>query len=203
MWHLASGIWHLRTRWARAVYTPQPMTASTELWLVRHGETTSNASRRLAGWSDPPLTEAGRRQAAALREVLEENPFNQVWSSDLERAVTTARLAWGDPRPDARLREINFGDLEGLSYDQVDLAFAQVFLEFRDFRIPGGESHDEFHGRVHGFVDALEPGRHLLFVHGGVVRILTQDLGLDRFVDTGTVVGMDWTGRRLLFVRQP
>lgn len=179
------------------------MTASTELWLVRHGETTSNASRRLAGWSDPQLTEAGRRQAVALRGVLEDNRFVQVWSSDLERALTTARLAWGDPRPDARLREINFGDLEGLSYDQVDRVFAQVFLEFRHFRIPGGESHEEFRDRVHSFVDAVDPGRHLLFVHGGVVRILTQDLGLDRFVDTGTVVGMDWTGRRLLFVRAP
>jgi probable phosphoglycerate mutase len=177
------------------------MTASTEIWLVRHGETTLNASRRLAGWSDPPLTETGRRQAVALRGQLEDQVFDQVWSSDLERAVTTAQLAWGKPRPDVRLREINFGDLEGLSYDEVDLAFAELFLEFRAFQIPGGESHDEFRGRVHGFVDALAPGRHLLFVHGGVVRILTQDLGLDRFVDTATVVGMDWTSRRILFIR--
>jgi probable phosphoglycerate mutase len=179
------------------------MTAATELWLVRHGETTLNASRRLAGWSDPPLTETGRRQAVALRDVLDDDRFEQVWSSDLERAVTTARLAWGDPRVDARLREINFGDLEGMSYDRVDRAFAQVFLEFRDFWIPGGESHEEFRDRVHGFVEQLDPGRYLLFVHGGVVRILTQDHGLDRFVDTGSVVGMDWTCRRLLFVREP
>jgi len=179
------------------------MIDSTELWLVRHGETTSNASRRLAGWSDPPLTDTGRRQAHALRAVLADNRFDQVWSSDLERAVSTARLAWGDARLDARLREINFGELEGMSYDRVDHVFAQVFLEFRDFQIPGGESHDEFRMRVHDFVEALDRGRHLLFVHGGVVRILTQDLGLDRFVDTGAVVGMDWTDRRLLFVHEP
>lgn len=171
--------------------------------MVRHGETTLNASRRLAGWSDPPLTEAGRRQAVALRDVLGDNRFEQVWSSDLDRAVTTARLAWGDPRVDVRLREINFGALEGLSYDHVDHAFAKVFLEFRDFRIPGGESHEEFRVRVHGFIETFDPGRHLLFVHGGVVRVLTQDLGLDRFVETGSVVGMDWTGRRLLFVHEP
>jgi probable phosphoglycerate mutase len=178
------------------------MSASTELWLVRHGETTLNASRRLAGWSDPPLTETGRRQAVALRELLDGRHFDRVWSSDLDRAVTTAKLAWGEPRPDDRLREINFGDLEGLSYDEVDLTFAELFLEFRDFQIPGGESHDEFRGRVHRFVDTLAPGRHLLFVHGGVVRILTQDLGLDRFVNTATVVGMDWTDRRILFIRE-
>jgi probable phosphoglycerate mutase len=178
------------------------MSASTELWLVRHGETTLNASRRLAGWSDPPLTETGRRQAVALRELLDGRHFDRVWSSDLERAVTTAKLAWGEPQPDDRLREINFGDLEGLSYDEVDLAFAGLFLEFRDFQIPGGESHDEFRGRVRRFVDTLAPGRHLLFVHGGVVRILTQDLGLDRFVNTAAVVGMDWTDRRILFIRE-
>mgnify|MGYP001822020338 CR=1 FL=1 len=183
------------------MYTPRSMSASTELWLVRHGETTLNASRRLAGWTDPPLTEMGRRQAVALRRVLEDQVFDQVWSSDLERAVTTAQLAWGEARPDARLREINFGDLEGLSYDEVDLAFAELILEFRGFRIPGGESHEDFRGRVHGFIDNLAPGRHLLFVHGGVVRILTQDLGLDHFVATATVVGMDWTDRRILFVR--
>ena len=55
---------------------------------------------------------------------------------------------------------------------------------------------------IGGFVDELPRGRHLLFVHGGVIRILTQDLGVDRFVPTGSVVGVDWTHRRLLFVRE-
>ena len=51
--------------------------------------------------------------------------------------------------------------------------------------------------------DSLEPGRHLLFVHGGVIRALTQDLGLDRFVATGSVVGLDWEASEILFVREP
>ena len=57
--------------------------------------------------------------------------------------------------------------------------------------------------REYVFVDELPRGRHLLFVHGGVIRILTQDLGLDRFVATGSVVGVDWTRRELLFVNEP
>jgi probable phosphoglycerate mutase len=59
-----------------------------------------------------------------------------------------------------------------------------------------------FRDRVVAFVAALEPGRHLLFVHGGVIRVLTQDLGMDRFVPTGSVVGLDWTAARVLFVHE-
>ena len=82
-----------------------------ELWLVRHGETTFSASKRVAGWSDPPLTDNGRRQAEALRAVIDGAEFAGVWSSDLQRAVESARLAWGEATPDARLRECNFGAL--------------------------------------------------------------------------------------------
>jgi probable phosphoglycerate mutase len=54
-----------------------------ELWLVRHGETTASAGRRVAGWSDPPLTDNGRRQAEAVRATLDGADFHSVWSSDL------------------------------------------------------------------------------------------------------------------------
>jgi len=171
-----------------------------ELWLVRHGETTYNASRRIAGWCDPPLTELGRRQAAAVRTKLDGTDFASVWSSDLRRAVETSRLAWGRAVPDRRIRECNFGIYEGLRFEEVDAADARVFLGFRDFAMPDGDSHESFLRRIAGFVNELPPGRHLLFVHGGVIRILTQDLGGDRFIPTGSVVGVDWTNRRLLFV---
>ena len=174
-----------------------------ELWLVRHGQTTYTASRRVAGWSNPPLTELGRTEAEAVAPALDGTEFDSVWSSDLDRTITTSRLAWGEPRPDERLREVNFGDIEGGSYDQLDLDWAIVFMKFRSFEIPNGESHAEFQDRIHGFVEQLPEGRHLLFVHGGVIRILTQDLGLDRFVATGSVVAIDWTGKELLFVQEP
>jgi probable phosphoglycerate mutase len=174
-----------------------------ELWLVRHGETTYNAARRIAGWCDPPLTERGRAQAAAVAEVVDGDAFDSVWSSDLARAIETARLAGRDAVADRRIRECNFGVWEGRRFDEVDAADTEVFMEFRDFDIEGGDSHASFRERVEGFVGELPPGRHLLFVHGGVIRILTQDLGLDRFVATGAVVGLDWTNRELLFTREP
>jgi probable phosphoglycerate mutase len=173
-----------------------------ELWLVRHGETTYNAARRIAGWCDPPLTELGRNQATSVGPLLDGTTFDSVWSSDLRRAVETSRLAWGEATPDRRLRECNFGAYEGMPFDEVDATDARVFMGFRDFDMPDGDSHESFLARIGGFVDELPPGRHLLFVHGGVIRILTQDLGVDRFVPTGSVVGVDWTNRQLLFLKE-
>jgi probable phosphoglycerate mutase len=173
-----------------------------ELWLARHGETTYSVSKRVAGWSDPPLTDLGRRQATALRTVIDGMSFAGVWSSDLVRAVESARLAWGDAVPDARLRECNFGALEGCSYHEADTTYGEVFRTFRDFQAPDGESHSDFRGRILEFVDQLKSGRHLLFVHGGVIRTLTQDLGIDRFVPTGSLVMIDWMARKAIILHE-
>jgi probable phosphoglycerate mutase len=179
------------------------MNDALELWLIRHGETTYSAEKRVAGWSDPPLTENGRRQARALRSVIDGQEFVGVWSSDLDRAIESARLAWGEPRADSRLRECHFGSLEGCTYEQADTVYGEVFHRFRGFEVPGGESHGEFRDRVLSFVDGLIPGRHILFVHGGVIRVLTQDLGVDRFVATGSLVGLDWNGDQVMFLHEP
>ncbi len=171
--------------------------------MVRHGESEASAARRLAGQSDPPLTGRGRAEAARLRPRLEGETFAGVWSSDLARAVETARLAWGEVAVDRRLRELDFGDYEGRSYDDVGLGLGMLLLRFRDFAVPGGESHGRLRTRVHEFLAPLRPGRHLVFSHGGVIRVLTQEVGLDRFVPTASVVRLDWTSRRLLGVDRP
>jgi probable phosphoglycerate mutase len=174
-----------------------------ELWLVRHGETTASAGGRLAGWRDVPLTARGRDQARALRPVLEGRGFASAWTSDLGRARETARLAWGEAAPDRRLREVHFGDLEGTAFTEVETGLSRRLMAFREVELPGGESLTEARRRVAEHVAGLTPGRHLLFVHGGVIRLLTQDLGLDAFVATTTVVRVDWAGRSLLGLRDP
>ncbi len=179
------------------------MEHTLELWLVRHGETTYSATKRVAGWSDPPLTDNGRRQAEALRTVIDGSEFAGVWSSDLVRTVESAQLAWGEPHSDSRLRECHFGVLEGCSYHEADSTYGEVFREFRDFQAPQGESYATFRARVLDFVAGLDPGRHLLFVHGGVIRALTQDLGLDRFVPTGSLVKLDWHAARIIEIHEP
>jgi broad specificity phosphatase PhoE len=181
-----------------------------ELVLVRHGETTASVGRRVAGWSNPPLTPRGEAQARAVGRLLRGERFDGVWTSDLRRSMDSARLAhleaadgWPEPVVAEALREVNFGPHEGRSYDDFDGEFADLMLRFRDFEVPGGDTWAAFRDRVHGFIDGLPDGRHLLVVHGGVVRVLTQDVGLDRFVETGTVVGLDPVTPRLLFVREP
>jgi probable phosphoglycerate mutase len=173
-----------------------------ELWLVRHGETPASRGRTLAGWTDVPLTERGESQAADLRPVLAEAPFDGVWSSDLLRALTTARLAWGEPTRDPRLRELSFGDLEGADYMTMDPGWQDELTRFEGFAAPGGESIDQLRARVLSFVDELPPGRHALFTHGGVVRVLAREAGEDRFVPTGTLLVVDWDARRLVSVRE-
>ena len=173
-----------------------------ELWLVRHGETPASRSRTLAGWTDVPLTERGESQAAALKPVFAGESFDGVWASDLVRALTTARLAWGEPRTDQRLREIHFGDLEGADYMAMDGTVQEELTRFEGFAAPGGESFDDLRARVLSFVDELPPGRHALFAHGGVVRMLAREVGEDRWVPTGTLLVVDWDSRKLLSARE-
>jgi len=118
----------------------------------------------------------------------------------LQRCRTTAKLAWGEAEPDQRLRELNFGIFEEKAFIDVDPeVFAQV-SDFRDFEIPGGESLKQFRLRIRVAVKEMPPGKNLCFVHGGVIRALCQNAGLDRFVPTGTLVGLDWNNQHILFV---
>ncbi len=169
--------------------------------LIRHAETTANAAQAIAGWTDVPLTEHGTRQAARLRDLLERDIYDTVWSSDLRRAIDTAHLAGLDPTPDARMRELNFGDLEGADWQTVLDQYAGAFTDFGSFVAPNGESVAEMRARILDFVNDLQPGRHAVFCHGGVIRILLGELGEPRFVGNCTVVEVDWTTQTVLAER--
>ena len=80
---------------------------SARLLLVRHGQSTYNAQARLQGQADPPLSDAGRREAELLEPALARFPEDRVVTSDLRRArETAALLGYPEARPDARWREI-------------------------------------------------------------------------------------------------
>ncbi len=175
-----------------------PLDGHRVLWLVRHGQTPASLARSLAGWADVPLTDYGEEQAAALRPFFAGERFVGVWSSDLRRALQTARLAWGEPRADRRLREMSFGTLEGAPVETIEPRWQQALSRFEGFEPPGGETFDELRTRVFDFLDGLAPGPHLVFTHGGVVRLLSRELGEDYFVPTGTLLVLDWDGRRVL-----
>jgi len=169
-----------------------------ELWVVRHGETPASRGQTLAGWTDVPLTDVGEREAEALRPVLAGESFEDVWSSDLKRTVATARLAWGEPRQDPRLREIHFGELEGLHWPTLEQTHRTALERFEGLTTERGETLEGVRERVFSFLASLTPGRHLLFTHGGIVRLLSRETGHDGFVSTGTLLVLDWTAKRLV-----
>ncbi|MGF1666863.1 MAG: histidine phosphatase family protein [Acidimicrobiia bacterium] len=166
-----------------------------KLWMVRHGETDWNANRRFQGWTDVVLTDTGRDQARRLAESLAGVRFDSVWSSDLSRAVETARLAYSEPKADHRLRELNFGDLEGAVWDDLTPSVQAELAAFDGFTAPGGESIREFKARVLEFLDALPAGDHLVVTHGGVIRMVRRECGSDGFPGHADVVVLDWTNR--------
>lgn len=163
------------------------------LVLVRHGATAWSERGRLTGWTDIPLNSRGRDQARQLRWRLGK-PFDSVWSSDLRRAAETARLAVGEARFDRRLRELDFGSIEGATWASLPEGIRTQLLGFDGFRAPGGESVADLRSRVLGFVDELGPGTHLLVTHGGVIRALLRLGARDVIVRPGDVVELDLAG---------
>lgn len=95
----------------------------TILYLIRHGETDWNKERRIQGHSDVHLNAIGLEQADKLAAFLARERFSKIYTSDLKRAYDTAfRLsqATGSPLEAlVRLRERSYGELEGLSYEEV------------------------------------------------------------------------------------
>lgn len=164
------------------------VTRGLQLWLVRHGATDWSDAGWLNGWTDVPLNESGRAQARGLAATLDSTEFTRVWSSDLRRATETAKLAVGRSTPDRRLRELDFGRLEGLTWEQCPPDAQRALRDFDGFHAPDGESVAELSRRVRDFVAALTPGEHLVFTHGGVIRVLLRDAGSDARVMPGDVV---------------
>ena len=162
------------------------------LWLVRHGDTEWSEQGRLCGWADPPLSPAGIEQAARLHTRLRHRRFEAAWSSDLTRASEFARLSFGEARPDVRLREIDFGDLEGKTWDELDEETQAALMRFEGFTAPGGESVETLRERVLGFLGDLGPGSQLIFTHGGVIRLLQALSGSGHPPRPGELVVLDW-----------
>jgi 2,3-bisphosphoglycerate-dependent phosphoglycerate mutase len=157
---------------------------SIELTIVRHGETELNRVGSFQGQVDVPLNARGLVQAQRLAQRLANERFDQLYCSDLQRALQTAapiaqRLSLFVQR-DRGLREQLFGVLDGktlseVQHEQPDLW--QAWLKHdADFALPGGESVRQFSERVLAAVMALDQTVHLqqllVVCHGGVLDML-------------------------------
>ncbi len=116
------------------------------LVLVRHGQATANAKGLLLGRTDVPLTDEGRREAAALAPRL--GPVYRAISSPLRRARDTATALGFDPEIDDRWIEVDYGEHEGRALGDVPAEIWQVWRSDASYRPSGGESLLELGVRV-------------------------------------------------------
>jgi len=154
------------------------------LLLIRHGDTELNSAERYWGNTDVKLSDAGFRQAEKLRDRLATERIDAIYSSDLRRTSATAEIIASMHRLDvitcAELREMNFGELEGLTFNEISRLYPEVAELWRQrshkLKYPGGESIDEFNSRVSQFVDWLKKHASqetiLIVAHSGSLRSL-------------------------------
>lgn len=159
------------------------------LILVRHGETEWNRLSRYQGQTDIELNETGIRQAHRAAERLAREKFDAIYSSDLKRARQTAEIIASRQNPiraiheSPLLREMHFGDFEGLTFDQIEERYQLIFSASPSWRSrgphvrsPNGESIADLATRLERFWEGLSehsPDETLLIVaHGGPIQVL-------------------------------
>jgi alpha-ribazole phosphatase/probable phosphoglycerate mutase len=152
------------------------------LLLIRHAET--DMAGRFCGHSDPELNERGHQQLAGVVDRLSGYAIRRIYTSDLRRARQTAEAIAShfgigvEVRPG--LREIHFGQWEGLSWSEIearDAALAKSWAErYPNVTAPGGESLQQFERRVcaesaFSFAAATEFPIAVV-AHAGFMRVL-------------------------------
>lgn len=164
---------------------PDLSDGETLLSTVRHGLTELNRDKRVGGLLDVPLIEEGRRQALEAREAFDGTPFDVVVSSPLSRALETAEIIAGVEREDIvveeRCIERSFGEMEGLTPDQVrerlpQVRYTRVGPVDYSLNPPGGETFEQMHeraGRVLDLILETHGGKRiLLFAHENFLQQL-------------------------------
>lgn len=185
------------------------------LWLVRHGETEGQSSVRFHGSNDVALADAGRAQIRALAPWIRALDCARVLHSPMRRALESAEIladACGLARDllvaDERLREISFGDCEGLTAEEIEAAYPEFWVAHRQKRsmaFPGGEPFADYAARVGAVARevAAETWRGDLLVigHRGTVRQFARALLAwpdgrdDPFgVELASLTVLRWTG---------
>jgi probable phosphoglycerate mutase len=147
---------------------------SSELWLVRHGETEWSASGRHTSFTDLPLTERGRGAARDVGARLSGIDFSRIFTSPLIRARDTCALAGFAGRAEILddLHEWNYGADEGRTTAEIRSDVPDWTIWTHDPR--DGESADDVAARADRVVAVVRstPGRAIAFSHGHFSRVL-------------------------------
>lgn len=160
-------------------------------YIVRHGETENNRSKRLSGWIDSPLTANGLLPTKSVINKLKTLAIDEIYSSDMGRAFITAyEVARGlgftsEIKRFAGLREVNYGDAGNMYSAEAYILYPQLDRDTH-FIPPHGESLDHMQKRVFATINDLNEQHTnatiILVCHSGVMAALRashigQDFG--------------------------
>ena len=125
-----------------------------KIYYFVHGTTTDNASKLCSGWKEAMLNDLGREQALNLGNVVREKniKFDIMFTSDLKRAIESSNIAFPEYEKitDNRLRECNYGSLDGESKNLV------IYEDHINEKFPNGESLSDVEKRMREFVEFLK-----------------------------------------------
>jgi len=150
------------------------------LLLARHGETEWTLEGRYQGHCEIGLSATGIKQAERLRERLQGEKVAAIYASDLRRAMETAQIIASGHHlgvtPCSELREMDFGDLEGLTFTEAQRNYPWIEQRWSSPDPEKGESLSQLVSRVGRLVTRLEGleamGSILIVSHGGPLRVL-------------------------------
>jgi alpha-ribazole phosphatase len=157
---------------------------TTRIWLIRHGEPAETVRGRCYGSLDVGLSAEGRRQMEAVAAYLQAESLAAIYASPRLRTTESAAILASPHacgyREDADLREIDFGDFEGLAYDDIAARYPDLYRQWMEtpteVQFPRGESFAAMRVRVMRAFAAIQrvwAGQTVAMVtHGGVIRIL-------------------------------
>ncbi|MEM8845490.1 MAG: histidine phosphatase family protein [Bacteroidota bacterium] len=126
-----------------------------DLDYIVHSTSTDNEKGIASGWRDCELSEIGTQQSFKLKSLLSGKSYDLVYCSDLKRAVQTAQNAFGASVKiiqDARLRECNYGEFNGMPKS----VFKENMVQYVNKLYPNGESYEEVAHRVSDFIATLK-----------------------------------------------
>jgi len=159
------------------------MVRKKQIYLLRHGEIVARDEKRYIGQTDVPLSSKGLEQAFSWRKELAHVVFESVYSSDLMRALYTAKNVANIDEPYIhilpQLREIDLGDWDGESMEEIKTRFPDAWKErgrrMGSFKTPNGESFQDLHKRVIPVFQKIlseMTGDVLIVGHAGMNRII-------------------------------
>jgi probable phosphoglycerate mutase len=164
------------------------MRNTTEIYLVRHGQSIHNLEERIAGQQDSQLTESGFQDARSVAAAIGRSDFDVVYCSDLLRARQTAEAIYDYLKLNCPinfsplLRELDYGD-----FTEKPVSEAFEFLNYKvaqGQRYPGGEGFIDLEERAQRFISQLKresSGRRALVVsHAGSLRLLAMLIDPER-----------------------